>query len=67
MKQSFQDTPDQAHSGGFVVHVDGFCQLLQVLRDRRSMTPKEIWDGLGVTRQEAIKLLQPLLAKRSFP
>jgi Fic family protein len=36
-------------------------QLLQMLRDRRSMTPREIWDGLGVTRQGAIKLLQPLL------
>jgi hypothetical protein len=38
-----------------------------MLRDCRSMTPGEIWDGLGVNRQEAIKLLQPLLAKRSFP
>lgn len=37
-------------------------QLLQMLRDRRSMTPREIWDGLGVTRQGAIKLLQPLVA-----
>jgi Fic family protein len=36
-------------------------QLLQMLRDRRSMTPREIWDGLGVTRQGAIKLLQPLV------
>jgi DNA-binding MarR family transcriptional regulator len=33
-----------------------------MLRDRRSMTPREIWDGLGVTRQGAIKLLQPLVA-----
>src|SRR2546430_11536828 len=30
-------------------------QLLQMLRDHRSMTPREIWDGLGVTRQGAIK------------
>lgn len=36
-------------------------QLLQMLRDRRSMTPREIWDGLGITRQGAIKLLQPLV------
>jgi Fic family protein len=36
-------------------------QLLQMLRDHRSMTPREIWDGLGVTRQGAIKLLQPLM------
>jgi predicted transcriptional regulator len=25
------------------------------------MTPQEIWDALGVTRQGAIKLMQPLL------
>jgi predicted transcriptional regulator len=25
------------------------------------MTPREIWDALGVTRQGAIKLMQPLL------
>jgi DNA-binding MarR family transcriptional regulator len=36
-------------------------QVLQMLRDRRSMTPREIWDGLGITRQGAIKLLQPLV------
>lgn len=37
-------------------------QLLQILRDRRSMTPQEIWEALGVTRQGALKLLNPLLA-----
>ncbi len=36
-------------------------QLLQLLRDRRSMMPREIWDGLGVTREGVIKLLQPLV------
>jgi Fic family protein len=36
-------------------------QLLQLLRDHKSMTPKEIWGALGVTRQGAIKLIQPLL------
>jgi len=36
-------------------------QLLQLLRDHKSMTPPEIWAALGVTRQGAIKLLQPLL------
>jgi DNA-binding MarR family transcriptional regulator len=25
------------------------------------MTPREIWDALGVTRQGAIKLLRPLV------
>jgi Fic family protein len=36
-------------------------QLLQLLRDHKSMSPPEIWDALGVTRQGAMKLLQPLL------
>lgn len=36
-------------------------QLLQFLRDRKSMTPQEIWDALGVTKQGAMKLMQPLL------
>jgi len=36
-------------------------QLLQLLRDHKSMTPHEIWEALGVTRQGAIKLMQPLL------
>jgi len=35
--------------------------LLQLLRDHKSMTPQEIWDALGVTKQGAIKLMQPLL------
>lgn len=37
-------------------------QLLHMLRDRKSMTPQEIWDALGLTRQGALKLLNPLLA-----
>jgi Fic family protein len=36
-------------------------QLLQMLRDRKTMTPREIWDALGVTKQGALKLLNPLL------
>ncbi len=36
-------------------------QVLQFLRDRKSMTPAEIWDALGVTKQGALKLLNPLL------
>jgi len=36
-------------------------QLLQLLRDHQSMSPREIWDALGVTRQGAIKLIQPLI------
>lgn len=36
-------------------------QLLQLLRDHKSMTPGEIWAALGVSRQGAIKLMHPLL------
>ncbi len=36
-------------------------QLLQFLRDRKSMSPKEIWDAVGVSRQGAIKPIQPLM------
>ncbi|HUZ07954.1 MAG TPA: Fic family protein [Candidatus Paceibacterota bacterium] len=36
-------------------------QLLRLLRDHKSMMPQEIWDALGVTKQGAIKLMQPLL------
>jgi len=36
-------------------------QLLRLLRDNRSMTPREIWDALGVSRQGAMDLLRPLV------
>jgi len=36
-------------------------QLLQLLRDRGGMQPKEIWNALGVSRQGAMDLLRPLL------
>jgi Fic family protein len=36
-------------------------QLLQLLRERRSMTPGEIWEAIGVSKQAAHKILQPLL------
>ena len=36
-------------------------QLLQMLRDRKSMTPQEIWDGLGISKQGALDLLRPLI------
>jgi Fic family protein len=35
--------------------------LLGLLRDQRSMTPQEIWKTLGVTRQGAMKLMNPLI------
>ena len=36
-------------------------QLLQLLRDHKSMTPSEIWAALGVSRQGAMDLLKPLI------
>jgi Fic family protein len=36
-------------------------QLLQLLRDHRSMTPREIWDAVGVSKQGALDLLRPLI------
>jgi Fic family protein len=36
-------------------------QLLQLLRDHKSMTPREIWDAIGVSRQGALDLLRPLM------
>jgi Fic family protein len=36
-------------------------QLLHLLRDRHGLTPQELWDALGVTKQGAAHILQPLL------
>ena len=36
-------------------------QLLQLLRDRGSLAPREIWAALGISRQGAIDLMDPLL------
>ncbi len=36
-------------------------QLLQLLRVRRSLSPREIWDGLDISRQGALDLLRPLM------
>lgn len=36
-------------------------QLLNFLRERGPMTPAEIWDAIGVSRQGAMDLLKPLL------
>ena len=35
--------------------------LLQLLRERDGLTPREIWDGLGISKQGAMDLLRPLL------
>jgi Fic family protein len=36
-------------------------QLLQMLRDRKGLTPREIWESIGVSRQGAMDLLNPLI------
>ncbi len=36
-------------------------QLLHLLREHKAMTPREIWDGVGVSKQGAIDLLRPLI------
>src|SRR5713101_8477518 len=35
--------------------------LLQMLRDRKSLAPREIWEGIGVSKQGAMNLLKPLI------
>jgi len=37
-------------------------QLLQLLAVRESMAPSEIWGALGVSRQGAMNLINPLVA-----
>jgi predicted HTH transcriptional regulator len=36
-------------------------QLLRLLRDRKSLTPQDIRNGIGVSKQGAMDLLKPLL------
>jgi Fic family protein len=36
-------------------------QLLHLLREHKSLAPREIWDGIGVSRQGALDLLRPLI------
>ena len=36
-------------------------QLLRLLRDKKSMTPREIWDAMDISKQGALDLLQPLM------
>ena len=36
-------------------------ELLQLLRTHGSLSPKELWDGLGISKQGAIGLLRPLM------
>lgn len=36
-------------------------QLLQLLRARGSLSPREIWDGLSISKQGAMDLIRPLM------
>lgn len=36
-------------------------QILRLLRDQGSLTPSEIWEAVGVSRQGAMNLLKPLM------
>jgi len=36
-------------------------KLLNLLRDRKSMSPQEIWDALDISKQGAMDLLRPLM------
>lgn len=36
-------------------------QLLHLLRDHKALTPREIWEAIGVSKQGALDLLRPLI------
>ncbi len=36
-------------------------QLLHLLRERKALAPREIWDALGISKQGALDLLRPLM------
>ena len=36
-------------------------QLLHLLRAHQSMTPRELWEALGVSKQGSLDLLRPLI------
>lgn len=36
-------------------------QLLHLLREHKSLTPRELWDAVGVSKQGALDLLRPLM------
>ena len=36
-------------------------QLLHILREHKSLTPRELWDAVGVSKQGALDLLRPLM------
>ncbi len=36
-------------------------QLLHLLRERGSLSPREVWEGIGISKQGAMDLLRPLV------
>lgn len=36
-------------------------QLLHLLRERKALSPREIWEAIGVSKQGALDLLNPLI------
>jgi Fic family protein len=36
-------------------------QLLHLLREYKAMTPRELWDAIGISKQGALDLLRPLM------
>jgi Fic family protein len=36
-------------------------QLLHLLREHKALTPRQIWEGIGVSKQGALDLLRPLM------
>jgi len=36
-------------------------QLLHLLREHKAMSPREIWDAIGISKQGALDLLRPLI------
>lgn len=36
-------------------------QLLHLLREHKALTPRELWDAIGVSKQGALDLLRPLI------
>ncbi len=36
-------------------------QLLHLLREKKALTPREVWAGIGVSKQGALDLLRPLI------
>jgi len=43
------------------MYLHHYEQLLQLLRARGSLSPREIWDGLAISKQGAMDLLRPLV------